>query len=460
MKKGSRFLLTALACGTLLTTGANAMVVNQNVRGGGEVGAYSTTTRGLTDNRLGDLGNSYDTFSRGNTRGMNYRGFTGSRYNNFDRPNIPSVADNYNTPSNLGTAVSTRNSIDGRYGTTGRYSTAARRAGVLDNGYRGGRSYSPTYRNGDLSNTGENYGYYSPRALRNADGMGSRMRATDINRGTHRTMTRRDSADYAARDMTGRTETTHRAAAPARTVREQARPAAVRAHNATAVQPGARAATPRSHANYRAHTDNNTMTHRAANRLGDAMHRYGHNGYDGNYRAGRDGYAHADNFRADTTRTTNRVHDGRINEAGTVAAPRATTHRATHPRATTHRAMRDGYAYGTANFRTDTGRTTNRVHHDGRVHDGRVNESRTIVVAPRAATHRATAPRAAAHRAVTPNRAVAYRNTVTESRNATITFVILLVAIAALLALAIYALMRPRHDRAYSSDSDHANRRR
>ena len=453
MKKGSRFLLTALACGTLLTTGANAMVVNQNVRGGGEIGAYSTTTRGLTDNRLGGFSNdSYDTFARGNTRGMSYRGFTGSRYNNFDRANIPSVADNYNTPSNLGTAVSTRNNINGRYGTTGRYDAVARRAGALDDGYRGGRSYSPTYRNGDLSNTGENYGYYSPRALRSANGMGNRMRATDINRGTHRIMTRRDSADYGARDIAASRDTQ---AAQTRTVREQARPAAVRAHNAAAVQPGARAATPRSHAAYRA--DNNTRTHRATNRFGDAMYRYGHNGYDGNYRAGRDGYAHADaaNFRTDAARTTNRVHDGRINETGTIAAPRATTHRATAPRTTTHRATRDGYAHAdAANFRTDAARTTNRVH------DGRVTESRTIVVAPRATTHRATAPRATTHRAVAPNRAVTYRNTVTESRNATITFVILLVAIAALLALAIYALMRPRHDRAYSSDSDHANRRR
>jgi hypothetical protein len=56
-----------------------------------------------------------------------------------------------------------------------------------------------------------------------------------------------------------------------------------------------------------------------------------------------------------------------------------------------------------------------------------------------------------------------YRNTVTESRNATITFVVLLVAIAALLALAIYALMRPRHDRVAESrmsDNDSVNRRR
>ncbi|MCL2771850.1 MAG: hypothetical protein FWD71_00750 [Oscillospiraceae bacterium] len=54
--------------------------------------------------------------------------------------------------------------------------------------------------------------------------------------------------------------------------------------------------------------------------------------------------------------------------------------------------------------------------------------------------------------------ATRYRDTVTENRNATITFVILLVAIAALLALAIYALMRPRHDRI--SDNDSAQRRR
>jgi hypothetical protein len=52
-----------------------------------------------------------------------------------------------------------------------------------------------------------------------------------------------------------------------------------------------------------------------------------------------------------------------------------------------------------------------------------------------------------------------YRDTTAaDSRNATITFVIILVAIAALLALAVYALMRPRHDRV--SDNESASRRR
>ena len=56
-------------------------------------------------------------------------------------------------------------------------------------------------------------------------------------------------------------------------------------------------------------------------------------------------------------------------------------------------------------------------------------------------------------------RANRFRNTTAETRNTTITFIVLLSAIVALLALAIFALMRrPHHDRI--SDNDSANRRR
>ena len=52
-----------------------------------------------------------------------------------------------------------------------------------------------------------------------------------------------------------------------------------------------------------------------------------------------------------------------------------------------------------------------------------------------------------------------YRDTVSETKNATITFIVLLSAIVALLALSIYAIMRrPRHERI--SDNDISNRRR
>jgi len=54
-------------------------------------------------------------------------------------------------------------------------------------------------------------------------------------------------------------------------------------------------------------------------------------------------------------------------------------------------------------------------------------------------------------------RATRYRDTATETRNTTITFIILLSVIVALLALAIYALMRRPHHQV--SDNSNANRR-
>jgi len=59
-------------------------------------------------------------------------------------------------------------------------------------------------------------------------------------------------------------------------------------------------------------------------------------------------------------------------------------------------------------------------------------------------------------------RAAGYRNTTAaDARNSTITFIVLLSAIVALLALAIYALMRrPRHYESRITDHDSANRRR
>jgi hypothetical protein len=58
-------------------------------------------------------------------------------------------------------------------------------------------------------------------------------------------------------------------------------------------------------------------------------------------------------------------------------------------------------------------------------------------------------------------RAAGYRNTVNNSRNATLTFIILLSVIVALLALAIYALMRrPDHNDHRVSDHESASRRR
>jgi len=56
-------------------------------------------------------------------------------------------------------------------------------------------------------------------------------------------------------------------------------------------------------------------------------------------------------------------------------------------------------------------------------------------------------------------RAAGYRNTAAEARNSTITSIVLLSAIVALLVLPIWALMRrPQHDRV--TDNDYAGRRR
>jgi hypothetical protein len=67
------------------------------------------------------------------------------------------------------------------------------------------------------------------------------------------------------------------------------------------------------------------------------------------------------------------------------------------------------------------------------------------------------------NRANNTTRIGGYRNTAVDTRTSTITFIILLSAIAALLALAIYALMRrPRNEYSHShiSDADSAGRRR
>jgi CHASE3 domain sensor protein len=62
-------------------------------------------------------------------------------------------------------------------------------------------------------------------------------------------------------------------------------------------------------------------------------------------------------------------------------------------------------------------------------------------------------------RNTTNTNATRFRNTAAETRNATITFIVLLSAIVALLVIAIYALMRrPTYDRI--SDNDSAGRRR
>jgi hypothetical protein len=161
-----------------------------------------------------------------------------------------------------------------------------------------------------------------------------------------------------------------------------------------------------------------------------------HNDYRGNYRADRDGYVDNGHVRA-----------GMANHAG---------HRFSNRIDRTERTER-----ADRNHVTNGNGVSRRIDGAGRVHRGPI--SRNAPAATSSAITRSSAtPSRYNHNYTRTTRGI-YRNTATESRNATITFVVLLVAIGALLALAIYALMRPRHDKIAESrvsDNESANRRR
>ena len=401
MKKASRFLLTALTCATMLSAGftADAVGMNQNINGSGEISSH-TVTRGLTDNRLGDFNSAYRTdYNVPKTMSRDYNpthsrtqsrdiGSTGvARHNNLKRANIPSVADNYNTPNNLGTAINTDNNIIGMHRSAANRHTTSR---DMNNGLR---HPSPYYRNGELGNMNEAHVAKDTDAAK-VTASRSATRATvqpTTSRATVQPATSRDTAR----------------STPAKAIATKAK---------TAINSAATRVNEAS-SNIARATESNA-NHSTAIHQGRAVHTHTR-----------------DNHMRNNYNLRDREH-----------GVRATTHRAASRFNTrngytgNYRAYPDGYAHGTSGFRT---RATDRNSYDR-------NHENIATHTPRVTVPRTAATRAVAHRTTTP----------AQSRTATITFIILLVAIASLLALAIYALMRPRHDKFYASDNDSASRRR
>ena len=604
MRKSSKFILTCLACATVFSSGlnANAMVVNQG--GGITSSTVGNSAAGLTDNRTGDFltgynynhGTSGNMFNRGFTGPKsNYyydnaavhrgtpgntlsRGFIGSQSNYYDNASVPSVANYPNTPNNLGTAVNTNNNINGRYGTDGNYRNSER---SMDRDYIPGSSNypSPSYRNGDLRNTGESYYYSSVDGTANRSASasmntsqnstvthGSAVNNFDntnstINSGTNRTgntmRTRNTARQTPGSNQISNQSVTHRAATgntanttgtSAGTMANNAQTATTHravttnTANTTGTSAGTAANNSQTATTHRATTGNNTAnttgtaagttannaqtatTHRAAttntaNTTGTAarhtannaqtrtrraasrtarttatpvsprstvamrhqyttqndtfMNRSSTGGYSGN-RTHVNGYDNMDNYnledgyrggygthRFSDTFYRNIQRDG--HRDGGYRTHRFGAHNIHRGGSGYHMrdGLRDGY-YGP--------RYNYRAYGDGYVHaNGRRIESNltnrntpeiTSSVTRARTTTESAAPRYNTVRS-TATRGI-YRNTAADSRNATITFVVILVAIAALLALTIYALMRPRHDRITTtvSDNENAHRRR
>ena len=116
------------------------------------------------------------------------------------------------------------------------------------------------------------------------------------------------------------------------------------------------------------------------------------------------------------------------------------------------------------NATTGTGRTTKSTTASTAPADSSIRRSATSTTQPATSTARtrSTFGRNTMRNPITSNhgivRSTRYRDTAADARNSKITFIVLLAAIVALLAIAIYALMRrPNHG---VSDNDSANRRR
>jgi hypothetical protein len=417
MKRTPKFILVCLACVTLFTSGitANALTLPGSGVASSTIDTGVTrSTAGLTDNRLGSTTAYNDGYAATNAtpRGMLYRDGTNNRITgrdvrNYDAAKLPGVANDTNTPSNRGTAINTDNNINGRYGTAS-VTGSNNRTGIISRDSAVHRSHS----NHTID------------------------QRTPSNRGT--TMT----ADNTA-------HTRH----------------AVDGNHRTAV-------TGRDGAVHRSHSNTNNTINRTPSNRGTAMvdnnithSRNSRNSTDGNHRTTVVG----------NNPIVDRGHRDRDvgSNIGTRNVFRNTNREDGHGYYRHHMrnwfqndSTRGNYrAYGDGYVNPGYRGTTTNVHRATRNTPAYTNETTAPVVRGRTATDTVTptvAPRVTTNPTRTATTRGVYRNTVTESRNATITFVVLLVAIAALLALAIYALTRTRHDRVTNtfSDNDSANRRR
>ena len=488
MKRIPKFILACLASVTLFSAGITANAVTPPGMGVTSSTVDTGATRnaaGLTDNRLGSYSTAYNDYGAttdASPRDTLYRS-TAARSNiardarNYDSAKLPGVASDTNTPSNRGTAINTDNNINGRYGTdgnsraigtTGRDSLAHRshRDHTIDHTSRsnrittantdGNRANVATDRSSMVhrSHTNHTAATHTPSnrgTMVGTDGNVSSRHTTD---GTHRnTMTSRDSTVH--RNHGHHTIGTSAPSNRGITVNTDGNRANV--------------ATDRSSMVHRSHT-NHTAAHTPSNRgavinTNDTTMGARHN-TDGNHRTTVVG----------NNPIISRADRNERNLAGSVT------------RNVFRNTRRDeGYGYHRHHmrnwFENDANRGNYRAYGDGYVNPDyrgtaavpahgvtrratpEYNTATSMINGDRAVTNGTTvAPRFTTNPTRTATTRGVYRNTtVTESRNATITFVVLLVAIAALLALAIYALTRTRHDRITNtsfSDNEHVNRRR
>ena len=462
MKRTPKFILACLACVTLFTSGitANAIATpGMGVTSSTVDTGAARSTAGLTDNRLGSYSTAYNDYGTTTTnaipRDTLYRGTTANNVTrdarNYDSAKLPGVATDSNTPNNRGTAINTDNNISGRYGTDGNSRTIG----------TNGRD-SMVHRRHHTDNTINRSTINNRGTMATTDGnVNGRYNTTD---GSHRSA------------VTGRNSTVHRNHGGHHTIGTPTPSNRGTAIGTARNTDGNRAnvTTDRNSMVHRSHTNHTAATHTPSNR-GTAINTDNnmdarHNNTDGNHRTTVVGnnpiVSRADrnernlagsgtrnvfrNTRRDDGHGYHRYHmrnwfENDVNRGN-------------------YRAYGDGYV--NPNYRG--GATTTNVHRGTRTATEYTNDiAATPVVRGRTTnttTDTTVAPRFTTNPTRTATTRGVYRNTtVTESRNATITFVVLLVAIAALLALAIYALTRTRHDRITNtsfSDNEHVNRRR